>query len=364
MKVSSVAVIGGLAALASANQDAPAYYEGAPEAAQWTTTVEPTTYLDAAAAPTTTSCATPSKPAVTHKVQVGAFGQNVYSPDRVEANIGDVVSFEFLALNHTLSQSDFNTPCTFNGGFDTGFEQFNPDNKTGLFIRELKVEDTNPKWFYCRQGNHCTQGMVFGINPAGKMDEFIQKAKASGNSTATPPISASGTTDAAYGNVVASPTGHPAGDAAGEAPSPVATVLVGLDQGKTLKFEPPYLANIKKGDTIHFDFRAVNHTLTESSFEEPCNKLADGAIDTNFANANADDTPNLVPFDLTLDTDADMPRWFYCKQAKATPNSHCGKGMVFAINPKSADQFKEFLTTAESTLPKIKGRGLTLGQME
>lgn len=360
MKVSSVAVIGGLAALASAGHDAPEYYEGAPEAARWTKTAEPTIDPYGAAAPTTTDCAGPHKPAVTHKVQVGAFGQNVYSPDRVEAKIGDVVSFEFLALNHTLSQSDFNTPCTFNGGFDTGFNQFNPDNKTGLFIRELKVEDTKPQWFYCRQGNHCTQGMVFGINPAGRMDEFIQKAKASGNDAATPPTSATGTTATDY----PSPTGYPAGHPAGWAPSAVATVTVGLDQGKTLKFEPPYLTNVRKGDTIRFDFRAVNHTLTESSFEEPCNKLANDAVDTNFKNANADDTPNLVPFDLTLDTDADKPRWFYCKQAKATPNSHCGKGMVFAINPKSADQFQEFLTRAQSTLPKIKGRGLTLGQME
>ena len=51
------------------------------------------------------------------------------------------------------------------------------------------------------------------------------------------------------------------------------TVLVGGDAG--LVFTPPQLmANI--GDIIHFEFHKQNHSVTQSSFDKPCNKLAAG----------------------------------------------------------------------------------------
>ena len=40
-----------------------------------------------------------------------------------------------------------------------------------------------------------------------------------------------------------------------------------------------------------------------------------------------------------------MPVWIYCAQAANTPESHCGKGMVFAVNPGpdgSAHSFDHF----------------------
>lgn len=300
--------------------------------------------------PTATAAASS---ATTHKVDVGSLGQLVFSPNQVEAAVGDVVQFNFLALNHTVTQSEFASPCTFNGGFDTGFGQFNPKNETGRFVQSFVVKDKKPQWFYCRQGKHCAQGMVFGINPAGKMDQFIQNAKSQGvNASSIAVVAPSGTAVA-----VKPPT--PVTTAAGA----VTTVTVGLDKGKTLKFDPPFLVNKKRGDIIRFDFRALNHTLTESSFDDPCKKLAGTSIDTNFDNANPNDVPNFRPFDMALDTDADKPRWFYCKQGNGQPNGHCAKGMVFAINPKSEDQFKQFMIKAESTLPKIKGRGLKLGEL-
>ncbi|KAA8573274.1 hypothetical protein EYC84_003765 [Monilinia fructicola] len=124
-----------------------------------------------------------------HHVTVGAQGKNIYSPNQVNANVGDIIRFNFLARNHTVTQSDFNTPCTFNGGFDTGFNQFNPDNKTDLFVKDFVVDTNKPIWFHCAQTqpkSHCQAGMVLGINPAGKFDAFLEKAKNSGNSSVTP----------------------------------------------------------------------------------------------------------------------------------------------------------------------------------
>ncbi|ERF76290.1 hypothetical protein EPUS_04147 [Endocarpon pusillum Z07020] len=136
------------------------------------------------------------------------------------------------------------------------------------------------------------------------------------------------------------------------AAAPIISVLVGPNQ--QLIFDPPYINHVGQGQRIHFDFRAINHTFTESSFEKPCTKIPGAQFDTNFGNFNPDDIPNFKPFDITLESD--KPRFFYCKQANRTPNSHCGKGMVFAINV-DAWTFEQFQRNAAvDGLPKIKGR--------
>jgi hypothetical protein len=132
----------------------------------------------------------------------------------------------------------------------------------------------------------------------------------------------------------------------------IVSVLVGPN--KQLIYDPPFIQGVGQGQRIHFDFRAVNHTFTESSFETPCTKLPAAQFDTNFGNFNPNDIANLHPFDITLD--GDRPRFFYCKQANKTPASHCGKGMVFAINVDAAT-FAQFQSNAAvDGFPKIKGR--------
>lgn len=142
--------------------------------------------------------------------------------------------------------------------------------------------------------------------------------------------------------------------------APIVSVLVGPN--RQLVYDPPYLNGVGRGQRIHFDFRAINHTFTESSFEKPCTKIPGAQFDTNFDNVNPNDIPNFKPFDITLD--GDRPRFFYCKQANRTPNSHCGKGMVFAINvdAQTFEQFKR--NAAVDGLPKIKGRAPVLDEEE
>ncbi len=142
-------------------------------------------------------------------------------------------------------------------------------------------------------------------------------------------------------------------------PSSIPTVVVGLEKGAVLKFLPPFLPHVPAGSTVHFDFRATNHTLTESTFDAPCVKsVFRGSVDTNFQNVNKDDIPELKPFDLVVDSEA--PRFFYCKQQVKTPRSHCQKGMVFAINvdEQTFNQFEENAEATVPTLPKIKGRDI------
>jgi hypothetical protein len=56
------------------------------------------------------------------KVVVGGSAGLVYTPDTIEAAIGDMVIFTFESQNHTATQSAFTTPCEkLAGGMDSGF---------------------------------------------------------------------------------------------------------------------------------------------------------------------------------------------------------------------------------------------------
>lgn len=278
----------------------------------------------------------------THHVDVGTFnGKFSFVPDRVNAEVGDIILYNFLKQSHSLTQSEFLTPCTSNGGFDTGLNQVNPANTSGLFLIPFEVKTEKPQWFYCKQqqGNHCGKGMVFGLNPGDKMDQFIQNAiRQNGNSTGA----ASPTATSIYSSPIGTATGA------------IPTVTVGLQNGTVLRFDPPFLSKVAIGQKVHFDFRAANHTLTESSLADPCNKLVGTTVDTNFQNANKADIPELRPFDLVIDSD--RPRYFYCKQGN---KAHCAKGMVFSVNTDEAT-FRQFEANAKAVAPtlKIKGRAV------
>lgn len=95
---------------------------------------------------TSTSISTAAKQ--THTVQVGALGELIYGPNQLNAALGDIVRFDFLKLNHSVTQPSFAKPCTYNGGFDTGLKQFNPQNISGKFLVDFQVNTTDPLWFY------------------------------------------------------------------------------------------------------------------------------------------------------------------------------------------------------------------------
>jgi len=56
------------------------------------------------------------------QVMVGGSAGLAYTPDTINAAIGDMVIFTFLEQNHTATQSAFTTPCeALAGGVDSGF---------------------------------------------------------------------------------------------------------------------------------------------------------------------------------------------------------------------------------------------------
>lgn len=133
--------------------------------------------------------------AETFTVLVGENGGLTYNPTSVNASVGDTIAFQFVAKNHTVTQSTFANPCTASG-VDSGFF---PVNASATEIPEWSFTLNNasaPLWFFCAQTGHCEKGMVFAVNPtAAKSFEAFQATAMSlaANTTNTTTTTGSGT---------------------------------------------------------------------------------------------------------------------------------------------------------------------------
>ncbi|KAG8754911.1 hypothetical protein FRC12_011067 [Ceratobasidium sp. 428] len=107
-----------------------------------------------------------------------------------------------------------------------------------------------------------------------------------------------------------------------------------------LRYDPEYV-NAKIGDYIKFEFHPKNHTVTESSFDEPCTGLTGNegepvGFRTGFVPVPEKQTSHFPTRKFKV-TD-DKPHWFYCGQV-----GHCPAGMVFAVNPPhEGNTFEKF----------------------
>lgn len=93
------------------------------------------------------------------------------------------------------------------------------------------------------------------------------------------------------------------------------TIKVTVGEGGVLKYNPPSL-EAQVGTEIEFDFFPKNHTVTQSSFADPCHPL-EGGFFSGFVPTK--DSPSGTSFTITVaDT---KPIWFYCGQG-----NHCQSG--------------------------------------
>ncbi|KAL0580438.1 hypothetical protein V5O48_001591 [Marasmius crinis-equi] len=287
-------------------------------------------------------------------VVVGGPGLLKYDPEFVNASVGDVIRFTFKQKNHTVTQSTLESPCSpLSSGFDSGFVPVADSVTSGFPQAQLTVEKTDPVWIYCRQANHCQQGMVFAVNPGDKFEAF--KAAATGNNTssttATSPaatgtgvVTVTATVTVSNGQTITTTYGsYPGSSAPTAATSQDHKVVVGGTGGK-LTFEP---ANItaQAGDTVTFEFRQKNHTATQSSFDQPCQPLSPG-FDSGFM-AVADSATTFPSY--TIQINDTKPIWAYCRQG-----NHCASGMVFSVNavesgPNNFEAFKAKATNNNSS---------------
>jgi len=132
-------------------------------------------------------------------------------------------------------------------------------------------------------------------------------------------------------------------------------VLVGkADNGSAALVFSPEQVKAKVGDRINFQFHPKNHTVTQSSFAEPCTRQRNTAtnelgVDSGFmvVPPGSKEVP-VWTVEVKQDT---SPIWMFCNQDK-----HCNSGMVFAINaPDSGDKtysaYKEKAKTANHPNP-------------
>ncbi|KDR69138.1 hypothetical protein GALMADRAFT_145847 [Galerina marginata CBS 339.88] len=107
-----------------------------------------------------------------------------------------------------------------------------------------------------------------------------------------------------------------------------------------LEYSPASLTGVTDGDTINFTFNPKNHTVTQSSFNSPCNPI-DAGFTTGFVPVSSGTTAKTFTVPAGTGT---KPLWFFCGQT-----THCQQGMVFAVNPPqdpSPNSFSAFKALA------------------
>ncbi|KAF6763860.1 hypothetical protein DFP72DRAFT_840947 [Ephemerocybe angulata] len=120
---------------------------------------------------------------------------------------------------------------------------------------------------------------------------------------------------------------------------------IAVSVGKSgLTFDPTSV-KAAEGDVVVFSFYPKNHTVTQSSFDKPCEALSDTAdaeaVDSGFIAVESADTPTVWNWTVTS-TD---PAWFFC--AQTAPANHCMGGMVFAVNPPADKTIAAFTDKAK-----------------
>jgi len=103
--------------------------------------------------------------------------------------------------------------------------------------------------------------------------------------------------------------------------------IIQVFPGGNFVFQPANItAQINETVTFLYPANPIAHSVTQSSFDSPCNLLNEnGGGPLGFDSGLQQD----AQFSLVI-TNASQPIWFFCKQFG--PPSHCGSGMVGAIN--------------------------------
>jgi len=126
-------------------------------------------------------------------VTVGANDQLVFNPTSLTGvQNNDIVNFQFVTKNHSVTQSTFAAPCTA-AGVSSGFQNVSDPSGPTFPTWSITIENaTSPLWFFCAQttanSTHCQAGMVFAINPTpAKNFTAFQAAAIASNATAPGP---------------------------------------------------------------------------------------------------------------------------------------------------------------------------------
>ncbi|RKF62078.1 putative GPI-anchored cupredoxin [Erysiphe neolycopersici] len=109
-----------------------------------------------------------------HVVRVGANKATTFEPNKITAQVGEMVQFQFADGNHTVAQSTFDQPCVpismvdpKISGFYSGYMPTSAASDM-LPTYTIMISNMKPVWIYCSQGRHCEKGMQMVINENSK----------------------------------------------------------------------------------------------------------------------------------------------------------------------------------------------------
>jgi plastocyanin len=119
--------------------------------------------------------------------------------------------------------------------------------------------------------------------------------------------------------------------AVASAQSGVPTIAVQVGANKTLTYSPNNI-KVPVGSAVQFQFEAGNHTVSQSTFDNPCQPISMFSnvtgLSSGFMPVAASASSGQGPVYTIMITDQ-KPIWLYCAQGK-----HCESGMVMVINEK------------------------------
>lgn len=135
------------------------------------------------------------------------------------------------------------------------------------------------------------------------------------------------------------PTGAPQPPPPGEL---IVQVVSVADQNGSLKYFPDSI-DAPVGSIVQFQFHPKNHTITESTFDEPCKPIADSLKTETRPGVRSGFVPvqpaaEFTPVYNVLINDT-KPIWIFCGQT-----NHCARGMAMVINQNK--------TSTEKTIQK------------
>jgi len=110
-----------------------------------------------------------------------------------------------------------------------------------------------------------------------------------------------------------------------------------VDVGASGNAFSPTSVTAAAADIVVFTFKGGAHTVTQSTFADPCNPLS-GGVDSGPMPVAGAATPPVYNYTVN----GTGPAWFYCKTG-----THCKSGMVFAVNPTAEKTYDAFKANAQ-----------------
>ncbi|KZT25026.1 hypothetical protein NEOLEDRAFT_1178781 [Neolentinus lepideus HHB14362 ss-1] len=114
--------------------------------------------------------------------------------------------------------------------------------------------------------------------------------------------------------------------------------------GTSGSFYDPPTVSAQKGDIVRFLFTSSDHTVTQSTYENPCIPLP-GGFNSGLIGPAINTSANLLSWDLVVADDT-QPIWYFCQGV--SPASHCAAGMAGVINPPSIALWDNFISAAKA----------------